>query len=127
MDPVNLVYQEGGKSVRLDLDQATALLTQLMQTAKRVMIFYFGNQFGQASAKLLAFGILHMRGVAGRPGYKQQFKHSVQRIMLTNLQLVLAVCPDGRLHLSQWLHSRLLSSGLVQEAKKHFLAQCQDL
>lgn len=33
------------------------------------MIFYFGNQFGQASAKLLAFGILHMRGVAGRPGW----------------------------------------------------------
>jgi MFS family permease len=30
------------------------------ETAKRVMIFYFGNQFGQASAKLLAFGILHM-------------------------------------------------------------------
>jgi hypothetical protein len=37
--------------------------------AKRVMIFYFGNQFGQASAKLLAFGILHMRGVAGRSGW----------------------------------------------------------
>jgi predicted MFS family arabinose efflux permease len=33
------------------------------------MIFYFGNQFGQASAKLLAFGILHMRGVAGRSGW----------------------------------------------------------
>jgi MFS family permease len=39
------------------------------ETAKRVMIFYFGNQFGQASAKLLAYGILHMRGVAGRPGW----------------------------------------------------------
>ncbi|OQO09986.1 hypothetical protein B0A48_04341 [Cryoendolithus antarcticus] len=39
------------------------------ETAKRVMFFYFGNQFGQASAKLLAYGILHMRGVAGRPGW----------------------------------------------------------
>ncbi|KAF2723171.1 MFS general substrate transporter [Polychaeton citri CBS 116435] len=39
------------------------------ETAKRVMIFYFGNQFGQASAKLLAYGILHMRGVAGKPGW----------------------------------------------------------
>ncbi|KAH9876484.1 hypothetical protein J1614_003615 [Plenodomus biglobosus] len=39
------------------------------ETAKRVMIFYFGNQFGQASAKLLAFGILHMRGVGGKPGW----------------------------------------------------------
>lgn len=38
------------------------------ETAKRVMFFYFGNQFGQASAKLLAFGILHMRGVGGKPG-----------------------------------------------------------
>lgn len=39
------------------------------ETAKRVMIFYFGNQFGQASAKLLAFGILHMRGVGGKAGW----------------------------------------------------------
>lgn len=39
------------------------------ETAKRVMIFYFGNQFGQASAKLLAYGILHMRGVSGKPGW----------------------------------------------------------
>ncbi|KZM26831.1 transmembrane transport [Ascochyta rabiei] len=39
------------------------------ETAKRVMIFYFGNQFGQASAKLLAYGILHMRGVGGRAGW----------------------------------------------------------
>lgn len=39
------------------------------ETAKRVMIFFFGNQLGQASAKLIAYGILHMRGVAGRPGW----------------------------------------------------------
>ncbi|KAF2027105.1 putative MFS transporter [Setomelanomma holmii] len=39
------------------------------ETAKRVMIFYFGNQFGQASAKLLAYGILHMRGVGGEAGW----------------------------------------------------------
>ncbi|KAG4442148.1 hypothetical protein IFR05_002361 [Cadophora sp. M221] len=39
------------------------------ETAKRVMFFYFGNQFGQASSKLLAYGILHMRGVGGRPGW----------------------------------------------------------
>jgi hypothetical protein len=37
--------------------------------AKRVMFFYFGNQFGQASAKLLAYGILHMRGLSGKPGW----------------------------------------------------------
>ncbi|KAH7014908.1 alternative sulfate transporter [Ilyonectria destructans] len=39
------------------------------ETAKRVMFFYFGNQFGQASSKLLAYGILHMRGVEGRAGW----------------------------------------------------------
>jgi predicted MFS family arabinose efflux permease len=39
------------------------------ETAKRVMVFYFGNQIGQASAKLLAYGILHMRGVGGQPGW----------------------------------------------------------
>lgn len=39
------------------------------ETAKRVMIFYFGNQIGQASSKLLAYGILHMDGVGGKPGW----------------------------------------------------------
>lgn len=39
------------------------------ETAKRVMFFYFGNQFGQASAKLLAYGILHMRGVGDKSGW----------------------------------------------------------
>jgi MFS family permease len=39
------------------------------ETAKRIMVFYFGNQLGQASAKLLAYGILHMRGVGGQPGW----------------------------------------------------------
>lgn len=39
------------------------------ETAKRVMVFYFGNQIGQASAKLLAYGIQHMRGVGGQPGW----------------------------------------------------------
>jgi MFS family permease len=39
------------------------------ETAKRVMVFYFGNQAGQASSKLLAYGILHMRGVGGKAGW----------------------------------------------------------
>ncbi|GAB1311783.1 Alternative sulfate transporter [Madurella fahalii] len=39
------------------------------ESAKRIIIFYFGNQLGQASSKLLAYGILHMRGVADRPGW----------------------------------------------------------
>ena len=39
------------------------------ETAKRVMVFYFGNQFGQASSKLIAYGILHMRGVGGKAGW----------------------------------------------------------
>ncbi|KAK4160214.1 putative transporter [Cladorrhinum sp. PSN259] len=39
------------------------------ETAKRVMIFYFGNQIGQASSKLLAYGILHMEGYGGKPGW----------------------------------------------------------
>jgi len=39
------------------------------ETAKRVMFFYFGNQFGQASSKLLAYGILHMDGIGGKPGW----------------------------------------------------------
>jgi len=39
------------------------------ETAKRVMVFYFGIMSGQASSKLIAYGILHMRGVAGRSGW----------------------------------------------------------
>ncbi|KAK5654029.1 hypothetical protein OQA88_7707 [Cercophora sp. LCS_1] len=39
------------------------------ESAKRIMVFYFGNQLGQASSKLLAYGILHMRGVGGKPGW----------------------------------------------------------
>ena len=39
------------------------------ETAKRVMIFYFGNQLGQATAKLLAYPILHMRDVGGKAGW----------------------------------------------------------
>lgn len=39
------------------------------ETAKRIMFFYFGNQVGQASSKLLAYGILHMRGVGGKAGW----------------------------------------------------------
>jgi predicted MFS family arabinose efflux permease len=39
------------------------------ESAKRIMFFYFGNQFGQASSKLLAYGILHMRGVGDKAGW----------------------------------------------------------
>ena len=39
------------------------------ETAKRIMVFSMGSQLGQASAKLIAYGILHMRGVAGYPGW----------------------------------------------------------
>lgn len=39
------------------------------ETAKRIMVFSIGSQLGQASAKLIAYGILHMRGVAGYPGW----------------------------------------------------------
>ncbi|CAI0647627.1 unnamed protein product [Colletotrichum noveboracense] len=39
------------------------------ETAKRVVIFFFGNQLGQAFAKLIAYGILHTKGVAGYPGW----------------------------------------------------------
>lgn len=40
-----------------------------MPTDFKVVGFYFGNMFGQASSKLLAYGILHMRGVGGKPGH----------------------------------------------------------
>lgn len=39
------------------------------ETAKRIMIFFFGNQLGQASSKLIAYGVLHMKGVGGYPGW----------------------------------------------------------
>lgn len=39
------------------------------ETAKRVMFFFFGNQLGQASTKLIAYDILHMKGTMGYPGW----------------------------------------------------------
>jgi MFS family permease len=49
------------------------------ETAKRVMFFYFGNQFGQASSKLLAYGILHMRGVGDKAG-KLRTIHKLNKV-----------------------------------------------
>jgi MFS family permease len=64
------------------------------ETAKRVMFFYFGNQFGQASAKLLAFGILHMRGVGGHAGWFWLFVLMGSFTILTGF--VLGFClPDS--------------------------------
>lgn len=39
------------------------------ETAKRVMIFFFGNLAASASSNLLSYGILQMAGIAGRPGW----------------------------------------------------------
>lgn len=39
------------------------------ETAKRVMIFFIGNLSASASSNLLAYGILHMRGVGGKSGW----------------------------------------------------------
>jgi len=64
------------------------------ETAKRIMIFYFGNQFGQASSKLLAYGILHMRGVGGKPGWFWLF--TLMGIFTIFSGIVLGFClPDS--------------------------------
>jgi MFS family permease len=39
------------------------------ETAKRVMLFYGGNMMGLASSKLIAYGLLHMRGIGGKSGW----------------------------------------------------------
>ncbi|KAJ3540186.1 hypothetical protein NM208_g4479 [Fusarium decemcellulare] len=39
------------------------------ETLKRVMIFFFGNQLGQTSSKLITYGELQMKGVGGHPGW----------------------------------------------------------
>jgi len=62
------------------------------ETAKRVMFFYFGNQFGQASSKLLAYGILHMRGVGGKAG---EWTARLTRDLKLTGRLVLALRTDG--------------------------------
>jgi MFS family permease len=77
------------------------------ETAKRVMIFYFGNQFGQASSKLLAYGILHMRGLGGKPGWFWLF------VLMGAFTVIL------------WVRSRLLSARLIQEPPKHIPSQHQ--
>ncbi|KAL2201700.1 MFS general substrate transporter [Sarocladium strictum] len=49
------------------------------EIAKMVMIFFFGNQLGQASAKLIAYGILHMKGVAGIRIFSERELHILRR------------------------------------------------
>ncbi|EJD52883.1 alternative sulfate transporter [Auricularia subglabra TFB-10046 SS5] len=39
------------------------------ETAKRVMAFFVGSLSAAASTNLISYGILHMRGVAGQPGW----------------------------------------------------------
>jgi len=64
------------------------------ETAKRVMIFYFGNQLGQASSKLLAYGILHMRGVGGQSGWFWLF--TIMGLFTIASGMVLGFClPDS--------------------------------
>lgn len=64
------------------------------ETAKRVMVFFFGNQLGQAAAKLIAYGILHMKGVGGKPGWFWLFVIMGGFTLLCGV--LLAVClPDS--------------------------------
>ncbi|KAI0972331.1 hypothetical protein F4678DRAFT_478787 [Xylaria arbuscula] len=39
------------------------------ETARRVILFFCGNQVGQSSASLIAYGLLQLRGVAAHPGW----------------------------------------------------------
>jgi MFS family permease len=70
------------------------------ETAKRVMFFYFGNQFGQASSKLLAYGILHMRGVGDKAGWYVFSVLYMSMFLILTLSQVLALRIDGWLYCS---------------------------
>ncbi|THY34680.1 alternative sulfate transporter [Aureobasidium pullulans] len=43
------------------------------ETSKRFAIYFFGNNFASACTGLLAYGILHMRGIAGLAGWRWMF------------------------------------------------------
>ncbi|KAF6821161.1 alternative sulfate transporter [Colletotrichum musicola] len=76
------------------------------ETAKRVMIFFFGNQLGQACAKLIAYGILHMRGVAGYPGWFWLF--IVMGAFTIASGIVLGLClPDAFHNPHSWFLPRV--------------------
>lgn len=71
------------------------------ETAKRIMVFFFGNQLGQASAKLIAYGVLHMRGVAGYPGWFWLF--IIMGTFTIACGIVLAFClPDSLYKPQSW-------------------------
>ncbi|TLD33169.1 hypothetical protein PspLS_00197 [Pyricularia sp. CBS 133598] len=76
------------------------------ETAKRVMVFFFGNQLGQAAAKLIAYGILHMRGVGGRPGWFWLFV--IMGAFTIVCGVVLACClPDSLRRPRSWFLPRV--------------------
>lgn len=76
------------------------------ETAKRVMIFFFGNQLGQASAKLIAYGVLHMKGVAGLPGWMWLFIIMGGFTILSGIVLGFLL-PDSFDHPRSWFLPRL--------------------
>ncbi|KZV92862.1 MFS general substrate transporter [Exidia glandulosa HHB12029] len=64
------------------------------ETAKRVMVFFVGNLAASASTNLIAYGILHMRGVADKPGWFWLFVTMGLFSILAGLVLALLL-PDS--------------------------------
>ncbi|EJD52882.1 alternative sulfate transporter [Auricularia subglabra TFB-10046 SS5] len=64
------------------------------ETAKRVMVFFVGNLAASASTNLISYGILHMRGVAGKPGWFWVFVTMGLFSILAGLVLALLL-PDS--------------------------------
>ncbi|KAF2035946.1 hypothetical protein EK21DRAFT_106783 [Setomelanomma holmii] len=64
----SVLFKPGKEILKLPCDSISSRYDGKW-TAKRTMIFFFGNQLGQASTNLIAYVILHMKGVAGYPGW----------------------------------------------------------
>ena len=87
------------------------------ETAKRVMVFFFGSMLSQAVTKLLAYAILHMRGVAGYPGWFWLFVLMGAFTILSGC--VLACClPDSYENPRSWF---LPKHAFFSERELHIL------
>ncbi|KAH7098810.1 alternative sulfate transporter [Auriculariales sp. MPI-PUGE-AT-0066] len=76
------------------------------ETAKRVMIFFVGNLGAAASTNLIAYGVLHMRGVGGKPGWFWLFILMGLFSILIGIILALLL-PDSVHKPTPWLLPRI--------------------
>lgn len=98
------------------------------ETAKRVMIFFIGNLSASATSNLLAYGLLQMSGVGGKPGWFWCVICAGHPLALPKLtrhaffSAVQALRYNGHLHHRFWIRASMLPTRFLPKTKKLLVA-----